>query len=218
MLGPLLIVEMRESIPSVASPVAVPAGTAVAPSSGWRLRHFLPDTLAVTGEIAVSPRYRGIFRAQTFRLGGDWRGRFRLPPHQGIPAERAAQIERACLVFAVSDARGLRGRPELRVAGQVLPLQAGTAVDALGDGFRAELPASAVERGGDIEFALKVAIEGTGDVSIVPAGDDTTLPVQLAAPVVRRRLPAPGAVDRNRGLHCKLADHAAVDQPRRATA
>ena len=170
-VGPLLLAQVREP-PPVVTP-ALPGTPVVVPEPRIRILHFLPDTLEAGGEIDVKPRNRGIYKAQTFRLDGTWRGKFRAPARFGIAADGRAKVERAFVAFAVAEPRGLRGRPDLRIDGQSLPLMAGTSIPALGDGFRVELDPAAFAAGGTIDFALQLALEGTGGLSVVPSGDDT---------------------------------------------
>ena len=170
-VGPLLIVHWREPSPSV---VTTQAGAPiVAGEPRLRFIHLLPDTLEATGELAIQPRYRGIYRAQTFRLDGTWRGRFKVPARYGIAPNRPGQIERVTVAFAIADPRGLRGRPLFQFDGRVLPLLAGTSIPALGDGFRVELEPAALASGGELGFSLQFSLEGTGGLSVVPSGDDT---------------------------------------------
>ena len=171
LVGPVLLVQYRESPPAAA---AQPVPSAAA-APKLRLLHFLPDRLEAGGEVDVTPRNRGIYRTQTFRIDGDWRGTFRLPAHFGMAPERKAGIERAFVAFAVADPRGLRGRPEMRIGGFALPLVAGTSVPALGEGFRVELDPATLAAGGSLAFSLRFSLEGTGGLSLVPSGDDTTL-------------------------------------------
>jgi inner membrane protein len=170
-VGPILLVQVREPPPVAAA--AQPGTPPPRAEPRLRLLHFLPDTLEVEGAIDVRPRSRGIYRAQTFRLDGTWRGRFSVPARFGIAADAQARIERVFVAFAVADPRGLRGRPTMRIDGPMLPLTAGTAIPALGDGFRVELDPAAVADGGNLAFALELALEGTGGLTLVPSGDDT---------------------------------------------
>ncbi|MEP7085044.1 MAG: cell envelope integrity protein CreD [Betaproteobacteria bacterium] len=172
-VGPLLIVHWREPVPNVVTmPGAAPF---VAAEPRLRIIPLLPDTLEANGEIAIQPRYRGIYRAQTYRLDGVWRGRFNVPARYGIGANRPGQIERVSIAFGVSDPRGLRGRPEFRVDGRVVPLLAGTSIPALADGFRVELEPAALLAGGELGFSLEFSLEGTAGLSVVPSGDDTRM-------------------------------------------
>ena len=140
-----------------------------------RFLHVLPDTLEVTGEVEVRPRYRGIYRAQTFRLDGTWQGKFKVPARFGLAAQSRSSIERVFVAFAVADPRGLRGRPALRLDGRAQTLAAGTSIPALSEGFRVELDPAALAGGGDLGFALQLSLEGTGSLAVVPSGDDTRI-------------------------------------------
>ena len=171
-VGPLLIVHWREPAPGV---VTTPGAPVAAGEPRLRIIALLPDTLEANGEIAIQPRYRGIYRAQTFRLDGLWRGRFKVPARYGIAANRPGQIEHVSVAFAIADPRGLRGRPEFRLDGRVLPLLAGTSIPALADGFRIELEPAALMSGGELGFSLQFSLEGTAGLSVVPGGDDTRM-------------------------------------------
>ena len=172
LVGPLLLALVRDPPPVIPAQAGKPATVG---ASTIRWLQVLPDTLDVTGEVEVRPRYRGIYRAQTFRLDGTWQGRFKVPARFGLAAESRSSIERVFVAFAVADPRGLRGRPALRLDGRAQTLAAGTSIQALGEGFRVELDPMALADGGDLAFALQLSLEGTGSLAVVPSGDDTRI-------------------------------------------
>jgi inner membrane protein len=86
--------------------------------------------------------------------------------------------DRARVSLAISD---LRGTPEalvLKWGAESLPLQPGARLDGHGTGLHAPLNLAA--NTGAIDFSLELMLNGSGGISFVPIGRQTT--VQLASP------------------------------------
>lgn len=141
---------------------------------------FLPKSLAVEGSLAPEIRRRGIFEAAVYRADLRLEGGFEQPdPAAVIHLDAGAEVlwPEATLSFAVSDLRGLRSKLELDWNGLRLeldPLPAGQApnlgLPALG--ARVPLGASAA---GLYHFKLGIAVGGSGQLSFLPVGRETTV-------------------------------------------
>lgn len=148
-------------------------------------REFLlaatPRQLAVQAGATMEPRYRGLFKVNTYAgkatLKAQWPSLAALRPqreHAGSRLNCAAPV----LMVAVSDARGIR-QALVSIAGDTLPVRSGTQHPSHPRGFHAVLPESL--RGSEGPLAVEVMLElvGTAELAIVPIADDTR--VQLHA-------------------------------------
>jgi inner membrane protein len=148
-------------------------------------REFLlaatPRQLAVQAAATMEPRYRGLFKINTYAgkatLQAQWPSLAALRPqrlHAGSRVGCAAPV----LMVAVSDARGIR-QAIVKVAGETVPVRSGTQHPSHPRGFHAVLPEAL--RGADQPLAVEVTLElvGTAEFAVVPIADDTR--VQLNA-------------------------------------
>jgi inner membrane protein len=148
-------------------------------------REFLlaatPHRLAVQAGATMEPRYRGLFKVNTYAgkatLQAQWPSLAALRPqreHAGSRMSCAAPV----LMVAVSDARGIR-QALVKVAGDTLPVRSGTQHPSHPRGFHALLPEAL--RTADAPLAVEVTLElvGTAEFAVVPIADDTR--VQLHA-------------------------------------
>lgn len=148
-------------------------------------REFLlaatPRQLAVQAAATMEPRYRGLFKINTYAskatLQANWPSLAALRPqrqHAGSRVGCAAPV----LMVAVSDARGIR-QAVVKVAGETVPVRSGTQHPSHPRGFHAVLPEAL--RGADQPLAVEVTLElvGTAEFAVAPIADDTR--VQLVA-------------------------------------
>lgn len=140
-----------------------------------------PEAAALEGRMTPQERRRGIFAVQFYSLEAQWRGRFGAFDAASLPhAERNSTIEAQApvLAFAVSDVRGLQGRPQATLGGaaaQWQPLVPGLDGRQFG-GIHAPLPPGALKAWQDqgaLDFELKFTLVGQSQFSVVPlAGDN----------------------------------------------
>lgn len=136
----------------------------------WELRQVLafPETLAVTGDVTVEERYRGIYSVPVYRADVRMDARLRVP----AAPENARRVENL-LVMSISDTRGFRQQPVLTVNGRPLETNPGTRTSLKG-GVHAVLT-DAGESGGTKDVSLQLALSGTDRFAVAPLGGDTTM-------------------------------------------
>ena len=136
-----------------------------------------PRQLAVQANATMEPRYRGLFKVNTYAskatLQAQWPSLAALRPqreHAGSKLSCAAPV----LMVAVSDARGIR-QAIVKVGGDSLPVVAGTEHANHPRGFHAVLPEAT--RMADGPFSAEVTIElvGTAEMAVAPIADDTRM-------------------------------------------
>lgn len=136
-----------------------------------------PRQLAVQAGATMEPRYRGLFKVNTYAgkatLQAQWASLAALRPqreHAGSRLQCAAPV----LMVAVSDARGIR-HALIKVAGDTLPVRSGTQHTSHPRGFHAVLPEAL--RASELPLAVEVTLElvGTAELAVAPIADDTRM-------------------------------------------
>jgi inner membrane protein len=134
-----------------------------------------PQRLTVQAGATMEPRYRGLFKVNTYStqatLQAQWPSLAALGPqreHAGSRMSCAAPV----LMVAVSDARGIR-QAQVSIAGNTLPVFSGTQHPSHARGFHAVLPEAL--RGADAPTVAEVTLGlvGTAEFAVAPIADDT---------------------------------------------
>lgn len=138
-----------------------------------------PRQLAVKATATMEPRYRGLFKVNTYAsrasLSANWGSLAALRPqaeHAGSKISCAAPT----ILVAVSDARGIR-QALVKVNGDSLPVAAGTGHPNQPRGFHADMAHMPADL--DAPFSVEVTLElaGTAQLAIAPAADDTRVTI-----------------------------------------
>ncbi len=135
------------------------------------IAYFLPETLTADAPVETEVRHRGIYDAVVYsakvRLSGVFQPDFAAA---GIEADRV-DWTRACVLFGVSDLRGLRSvSPLLTGGGQASPFESAGGGD--------QLPAAArrqgrdTDPGGESGFLLRRCLAGKRTAAACPGGED----------------------------------------------
>jgi inner membrane protein len=161
LVGPLVVVRYRERIPAV--------GKADADQVREGAEIILPESLSIRSKVHVETRQRGIHRVPVFRATARLAAAFTLPPRLGISDKRQLVEEpRAEIVFGISDPRGIRSVPEVRLHGGSLEVRPGAGLDWLKNGFSVALPPDAAGRRVPLEVNLELM--GTDRLMFLPIG------------------------------------------------
>ncbi len=136
----------------------------------------LPRKLNVDGSAAIEPRYRGIFKVNTYaltaELAAEWTDLARLAPksrHEG----GVVACEPASLMFAMGDTRGIRSA-ELRVQGQPIGVNPGTLHTTLARGVHARLPDALLQASdaAPLRANLRLVLLGTQQLAFTPIAEE----------------------------------------------
>lgn len=139
---------------------------------------FLPEQLDIEGSLEPSARRLGIYSTHVYAATLRLQGRFAAPDFAfASVAAPEPQWDRARVSFAISDLRGTREALTLKWAGTDVPLQPGARLEGFGTGLHA--PVTLTANGGVLEFSLALTLNGSGGISFVPLGRQTS--VQLAS-------------------------------------
>ena len=160
LVGPLIVVRYRERVPA-----AVKGGVEQVREG---VEVLLPDSLSIRSKVRVEMRHRGIHRVPVFRAATGLTAGFTLPPRLGISHKRQLLAEpRAEVVFGVSDPRGIRAVPEVRLDGATLVARPGAGLDWLENGFSVPLPPGAAGRR---VVDVNLELMGTDRLMFLPIG------------------------------------------------
>ncbi|EIP97665.1 Inner membrane protein involved in colicin E2 resistance [Opitutaceae bacterium TAV1] len=171
---------------------------------------FLPETLAIEGQLDPSLRKRSIYTAAVYSTHLRVSGRFAVPDF-GFVRERdvTPHWEKARLCFMISDLRGARENLVVKWGGRgaddtggnaisttsgngggntgdspaavALPLQPGPGVEGMASGVHAAVTAPSAATGPQA-FSLDLRLNGSGRIDFVPLGRQTQVRLASAWP------------------------------------
>ena len=180
-VGPVLVIPYVERVVAVAGDEKGHETKRV--TEHQRTAVFVPEALAYDGSADVDARYRGLYKALVYQTKGVWRAQFDVPPNLGlgIPSSLIS-VGNAYLAFGLSDARGLRGAPQITWEGREASVKTGAKLDSLGDGLHAEvgvLNSAALQR---FDVTIKMDLAGMRLLAFVPIGKITVVQLRAAWP------------------------------------
>lgn len=142
-------------------------------------RHFklsaTPTTLDVKGDVAIEPRYRGIFKVNGYvlkaRLVAAWNDGATLVPEAQHLGSRL-HCDAPVMFVALGDSRGVRSAA-MQIDGVVVPVLAGTQHDSHPRGFHADVAASFAGAQRPLRAEVGIELVGIGELAFAPVGDST---------------------------------------------
>lgn len=148
------------------------------PQSGVAQAFFLPDVLDIKGTMEPQVLERGLFEVVVYKAHLTITGRFVRPDFTGIKPGPAQPVwEDAVLSIGVADPRGITKRVALKWNGGDLALVPGgenaglfaSGVHAAASGLAAMADTES------IPFALDLDVNGSRELKVLPAGNETTV-------------------------------------------
>lgn len=160
LVGPLVVVRYRELLPATVK------------GDGDQIREgaeiLLPDSLEIRSQARIETRQRGIYRVPVFRSTTRLAAAFTLPARLGLDQRRLVEEPRAEVVLGVSDPRGIRSIPDVKLDGAALEPHIGTGLGSLQHGFGVPLPPDAAGRRVVVDMGLELM--GTDRLMFLPVG------------------------------------------------
>lgn len=136
-----------------------------------------PRQLAVQAAVTMEPRYRALFKVNTYvsrtQFKAQWPTLAALRPvaeHAGSRLVCQAPV----LMVAVSDARGIR-QATVQVGGDSLVVAAGTGHKSHPRGFHVRLPEALRQAEGPVSAEVTLDLVGTAELAVAPVADDTRM-------------------------------------------
>jgi len=135
----------------------------------------MPASLDVKGDVAIEPRYRGIFKVNGYvlkaRLVAAWNDGTTLLP-QALHAGSRLHCDAPVMMVALGDSRGVRSAA-MQIDGAVVPVLAGTQHAAHPRGFHAAVAESFAGARRPLRAEVGIELVGTGELAFAPVGDAT---------------------------------------------
>ena len=140
----------------------------------WKLV-AAPATLDVDAQVALEPRYRGIFKVNGYVLKGTlaatWADGSALVPHAEHPGSRVS-CDAPQVLLALGDARGVRAAT-VRIDGADAAVLPGTGHPAHARGLHVAVDDAWAGAARPLAVQLALELVGTGDLAFAPVGDST---------------------------------------------
>lgn len=142
-----------------------------------------PHTLKITGNADVESRSRGIYKAQLYNLHSGISGSFTLPPAYGLNEKIENIIPVAAyFVMSVSDSRGIRNAPQLKLDGTTHEFSPGSIAPVAGNGMHVSLPVPDIRQSHTFHFSFPLDLQGTSTLAVQASGNTTEVALQSPWP------------------------------------
>lgn len=134
-----------------------------------------PSRLSIDAQAALEPRYRGIFKINTYaaktKVTAEWNSlqALKVPPAR---ANGSISCAPPILTMAVTDARGIR-RVMLQIKDQAMPILPGTEHKGHPRGFHSPLPEALRLSDKPLTARIELDLIGTSELSFAPIADST---------------------------------------------
>lgn len=137
-----------------------------------RQQAWLPERLEVRGELANTPRHRGLYEAQVYQGDMHLQAAFDLSRKPARAASENLVWGQPYLALGVSDVRGISEMPRGHANEELLAFAAGSRLSAFGSGVHAPV---ALSPGQHLEVTLDLSLKGMERLDMLPLGGDTVL-------------------------------------------
>ncbi|MCV6604691.1 MAG: inner membrane CreD family protein, partial [Porticoccaceae bacterium] len=143
-----------------------------------------PQQLQLSGQMAVEPRYRGIFAAQVYQLNSALAGHWLMPSIDQLPAREGSKVsvDRIQVSLLVSDRKGFLNQPQLslnttgaKVKARKWGFEPGTALSGWDGGVHVDLPTQLPATESPWKFDIGLLLQGTSRFALVPLADNNQL-------------------------------------------
>ncbi|MDM3872474.1 cell envelope integrity protein CreD [Porticoccus sp. W117] len=143
-----------------------------------------PQQLQMSGEMAVEPRYRGIFAAQVYHLNSTLSGHWQMPGLDQLPARDGSNItvDRVQVSLLVNDRKGFLNQPQLTLSAggnqakpQKLVFKPGSGLAGWDAGVHTDLPLLLPGKEASWQFDINLMLQGTSRFALVPLADNNQL-------------------------------------------
>lgn len=143
--------------------------------------YALPKELELSGGFTNEYKSLGIYKALMYQLGGNIKGYFDLgADYKLTPQHDGAKITLlpAYISLGMSDTRGINGKPELTLKGQIYEFEQGTQLNTLGNGIHATLGKLDVMATKKLDFEFQLNLRGMENFHFTPIADDNKIALQ----------------------------------------
>lgn len=142
------------------------------------IAYFMPEQLELNGAFSNEYKKLGIYKALMYALGGQVKGKFKLPANFGIvPTQPNGHLtfQSAYISLGISDTRGISQKPDFTFNHQTYQFEQGSQVKALGNGIHAQLQNLTQPFLQTIPFELTLSLRGMEKFNFMPVADDNNI-------------------------------------------
>lgn len=180
--GPFLVLKYQETIHSTIKDNTGNEKVSIHKVNGETI--LKPISLTIDGSADVETRSRGIYQARLFNLHSEVMGTFEVPKGYGLnkPLADITPIA-AFFVVKVSDARGIRNIPLLKVNENKFEFKPGNIGATLsGNGIHVPLKTLNLDEVHTLHFEFPLELQGMSTLTITPSGGITEMSLQSSWP------------------------------------
>ncbi len=142
-----------------------------------------PRNLKIDGNVDVETRSRGIYQARLFNLHSKLSGEFVVPQGYGIGKSEGDIIPVAAyFVMRVSDSRGIRNAPVLKMNGNDYEFSPGSIGPVGGNGMHVPLDALSANVSHKFSFEFPLELQGMSTLAVTPTGNNTEMSLKSTWP------------------------------------
>lgn len=138
--------------------------------------YVLPKDLHIKANVATDEIKRGVYRTTVYTSKIDLKGNFDRPDLTalGVPAE-ALQYDRARLIFGLTDIKGLKNNPMIRIAGQEYTAEPANNGDSpFQKGLQAHFT---LQKDQGFAFSYQLDLKGSDELNFLHTGKSTDVEV-----------------------------------------
>jgi inner membrane protein len=142
-----------------------------------RALRVFPAAGDVAGDVGVTTKARGLFKARVFEWTGSAEGRFVLgevAPQRTHPDSRVVWGQ-AFISLPVGDPRGLAKTPAMQWNGRPLAFDKGSGLAQGAGGVHAKLPEFEIGKPQQFKYKLDIVLRGTQSMAVFPLADDNRI-------------------------------------------
>ena len=149
-----------------------------------RIWRGFPQQLHMAGQMAVEPRYRGIFAAQVYHLNSTLKGHWLMPSVDQLPAREGSKVtvDGIRVSLLVNDRKGFLNQPQLTLSTGVdkpkehqLLFEPGSDLVGWSAGVHTHLPQKLPKTESLWKFNIELLLQGTSRFALVPVADNNQL-------------------------------------------
>ena len=143
----------------------------------------VPTHSRYDGIANIEPKYKGIYKALTYRTSSKWQADFEVPQNLGLKTDpKHITVGTAFLAIGVTDVRGLSGTPQIVWNSQPLKISNGTNTDGLGDGLHADAPLADTLVARNYQAIINLDVSGLGAIAFAPLAASTVVNLEANWP------------------------------------
>lgn len=142
------------------------------------IAHFLPETLHTEGYLKPEIRYRGIYKVVVYESKLKMKGSFTRPDVSQLDVPGGMyHWEGAYFTIGVSDMRGIKNLPELKINNQSYKVEPGVAdTDIFQSGIT--IKADSADLTKPMDFEIDLVLNGSADLSVEPLGKTSEVTIK----------------------------------------